>query len=165
VPLLLSSPYTKYPLVPPASQPSYRTRTKLLRPSGLTAAVKETSMRLVQGDVSAATSCLNSCLQIDVVEASAASGLERADLTKQISDWELDGQASLFLCGCWWLYRCHRRHHIKGFTNSSREWLAAPVCSVHSSIVAALHGLEGATSDSRSHKTGGRRYVSTYAEA
>jgi hypothetical protein len=39
-------------------------------------------------------------VQIDVVEASAMSGLDRADLAKQISDWELDGQSSSSLDQC-----------------------------------------------------------------
>jgi hypothetical protein len=36
------------------------------------------------------------------VEASALSGLDRADLAKQISDWELDGQYLYRFdrCGC-----------------------------------------------------------------
>jgi hypothetical protein len=97
VPLLPFSLYTKYPLVPPAFRPPCRARIKLSRPSGLTAVVKGASMRLVQVDVSVAKSPSNCCLQIDVVEASEASGIERADLAKQISDWELDGWFLPFL--------------------------------------------------------------------
>jgi hypothetical protein len=100
--LLLSSLYTNYPPVPATGQQSFRTKIESSRLSGLIAVPKERSLRSVHGDVSIEEDRLNDYSQIDVVEASAMSGLERADLAKQISDWELDGQLSSLLdpCGC-----------------------------------------------------------------